>query len=236
MGFQVIRNDSDELKLHCERDHYLHRFPDPRSLPFGYVISIPNHGETNLVQDELHAKDGRLWGFVVMKKPQHHRQTGLFGYPGLPTSWQVLDLARVWIHPFLQNPFMQPSILNFKLEKTYYIERGSGYARSHNAHVFSQLVSKVLACVQMDWREHHPPVFPEQPYDIRLIISYCELAHHDGGAYKASSFKSCGKTSDGTKEVYVRWLKSPRKAWQPTHAIQMPLLGDVPAITGKAVR
>src|SRR5690554_4268455 len=82
-----------DVRHHCEQYHYLHRYPDPRSLPFGYVLEVDG---------EQRADDGRLLGLVVLKKPQHHRQRGLFGDEGLPTAWQVLDLARVWVHPALQ--------------------------------------------------------------------------------------------------------------------------------------
>src|SRR5690349_5155725 len=81
------------VREHCELYHYLNRWPDARSLPFGYCLQYG---------DSLFAPDKRLWGLVVFKKPQHHQQRKLFGYQGQPTSWQVLDLARVWVHPSLQ--------------------------------------------------------------------------------------------------------------------------------------
>lgn len=180
------------VRDHCERHHYLHRWPDPRSLPMAYALAVNGDLQTPALD---------LWGLMVFKKPQHHRQRGLFGYPGLPTAWQVLDLARVWIHPALQQP---------------------GWC------VFSQFVGLCIRHCQADWLIHHPPRFPELPYHIELVISYCELAHHDGTAYRASGFVTAGLTSDGTKEIYCRKLKAPRKRWSPEREVQWPLLAGMP--------
>lgn len=183
------------VKQHCEKYHYLHRWPDARSLPFGYRLEYDG---------QHHAPDGRLWGLVVMKKPQHHQQRHLFGYPGYPTAWQVLDLARVWIHPTLQRK-----------------ENG------HSLCIFSQMVSRVLKRVQWDWLEHHPPRYPDQPYHIEVIISYCDRDHHEGKAYRASGFQWNGFTSDRTKDVFYRKLRPPLKSWQPTGPVQIPLFTNM---------
>lgn len=192
-----------EIRRHVETWHYLKRWPDPRSLPFAHRL---------LIDGAAYAPDGRLWGVVVFKKPQHLRQRHLFGYPGLPTSWQVLDLARVWVHPDLQ--------------------------RKENGHalcIFSQMVGRAIRRVQWDWLTHHPPVYPDQPYHIEVIISYCDLAHHDGVAYRASGFKWHGYTADKSKETYYRLLKPPLKRWQPTRPAQLPLFGGMPLIHAERV-
>lgn len=61
--------------------------------------------------------------------------------------------------------------------------------------------------------DHHPPRFADLPYHIEVIVSYCDLAHHDGTAYRASNFRWIGYTRDHTKEVYARMLRPPRKRW-----------------------
>ena len=188
----------DPLKTACVSDHYLHRWPDARSLPFGYTLQ---YGESPF------APDGRLWGLVVFKKPQHHQQRHLFGYAGLPTAWQVLDLARVWVHPSLQR-------------------KEDGHALC----IFSQMVGRAIRRVQWDWLDHHPPRYPDAPYHVEVIISYCDLAHHDGKAYRASGFTWNGYTTDRTKEVYYRKLAPPLKRWRPTAPVQMPLLAGFPLV------
>lgn len=198
---RAIDHMLQQVRQHCEHCHYLHRWPDARSLPFGYYLQCG---------DEPFAPDGRLWGLVVLKKPQHHQQRRLFGYGDLPTAWQVLDLARVWVHPALQR------------------RRDDGQALC----IFSQMVGKVLRRVQQDWLEHHPPRYPDLPYHIEVIISYCDLNHHDGTAYRASGFQWNGYSADRSKEVYYRRLKPPRKSWRPVAPVQMPLFADMPLLHG----
>lgn len=194
------------VQLCCQRDHYLHRWPDPRSLPFAYALAVDG---------QVYAVDGRLNGMAVFKKPQHHQQRKLFGYKGLPTAWQVLDLARVWIHPDLQHK----------------------QTNGHAGNIFSQMVGLLLrqrgherlCAVQRDWIDHHPPRFPDQPYHIEVVISYCDLEHHDGRAYRASGFTWCGYTSDRSKEVYYRLLTPPRADWRDLtqQPAQLPLFAGL---------
>jgi hypothetical protein len=179
-----------QLRQHCERDHYLHRYPDPRSLPFGYLLEY---------DQTLHAPDGRLWALLLFKKPQHHKQQGLFGYPDLPTAWQVLDLARVWIHPDLQQP---------------------------GQNIFSRIVSLALRRVQWDWLGHHPPRFPSLPYHIELVISYADLRHHTGTSYRACSFTEHSRRAD--KALFIRRLNPPLRSWQPQRTYQIPLFEGIP--------
>jgi len=193
--FALWRCPDSFIRGAVEAHHYLHCWPDPRSLPFGYAL---------LVDGQRTARDGRPFGALVFKKLQHHRQRGLFGYPGLPTGWQVLDLARVWVHPDLQAVCWQGT------------DR-QGRPVEHRLCAFSRMVSLALRQVQRDWLLHHPPVFPHLPYHIELVISYCERAHHDGTGYRAAGFEKWPQlTADGTKEIYLRRLRPPRWRWTPT--------------------
>ncbi len=196
MNLSVTRDDGPGLRKCVETQHYLHNWPHAKSLPFGYRLRVDG-GEL--------APDGMMWGAVVLKKPQQGKMRGLFGYAGLPTAWQVLDLARVWVNPCLQ--------------------RKEG---GHALCVFSQMVGLVMRRVQQDWLVHHPPRFSNEPYHIVTIISYCDLAHHDGVAYRASGFRWHGFSSDRTMEVYVRHLRAPKKRWQPVRPAQMPLFEGLP--------
>lgn len=195
MKLSILRVTDAQLlgvvRSHCEAHHYLHRWPDPRSLPFAYVLTV---------DDNFLTRDGELFGLTVYKKPQHHRQRGLFGYPGLPTSWQVLDLARVWINPELQRP---------------------------GVNAFSQLVALCERRLNRDWLTHHPPRYPDQPYHLRLLLSYADLRYHRGTAYQASNFK-LHATANG-KALYVRQLPAPRWTWQPSMTrAQLPLFTGLP--------
>lgn len=199
MIVDVMRDDGPTIIHAIESYHYLQRWPDPRSLPFAYRL---------LVNGSDCAPDGRPHGVIVFKKPQHQRQAALFGYPDLPTAWQVLDMARVWIHPQWQR------------------EGDNG----HSLCMFTRTVSRCLRRVQRDWLAHHPPRYPERPYHIELIISYCQIEHHDGTAYRAASFEPIGTTSDGEKEIYLRRLRPPRKRWSVAEyggLAQLPLVAGV---------
>lgn len=193
MDVAALRMDSDDVVFHIEEFHYLHRWPDPRSLPFSYILEV---------NGALRADDGRLNGILVMKKPQHHKQRYLFGYDGFPTSWQVLDMARVWVHPQYQQLGLN---------------------------MFSRFVSKALRRVQADWLEHHPPRFPHLPYEIELIISYADRRHHDGTAYRACSFEYVANR--GQKDLYIKRLRPRRQSWNINRCgkhVQLTLFPFVP--------
>lgn len=195
MHIDLVRATSSALlasiRERCEQDHYLHRWPDPRSLPFAYAIQV---------NGALYAEDGRLNGLLVFKKLQHHKQKRLFGYEGLPTAWQVLDLARVWIHPIWQTP---------------------------GVHLFSRSVDLALMRVQRDWLAHHPPRFPDLPYHIELIVSYADLRFHTGAAYQACRFRKWG--TRGHKTLYIKRLSRPEWNWTPAQVqAQLPLWDEMP--------
>lgn len=186
--YAVQRCPKEFVRSTIERNHYLHRWPDARSLPFAYCLTVDGCRT---------AKDGRPFGIVVFKLLQHHKQKGLFGSEGLPTAWQVLDMARVWIHDELR-----------ECRWTGLDRRGR--VVEQNLNIFSRMVALVLRCVQRDWLEHHPPVFPALPYHIELVLSYCDRQHHQGTGYKASGFEYWGETSDKSKDIYIRRLRPPR--------------------------
>ena len=68
------------------KHHYLHRPIHPLSIPFAYSISL----------------DDVVVGTIIMVTPHFTKKKGLFGYEGLPTKWQVLQIARLWIDPKYQ--------------------------------------------------------------------------------------------------------------------------------------
>lgn len=209
-GWAVERVDAAAVRPTIEADHYLKRWPDPRSLPFAYRLeSVDLYTGRRFAA----AEDGRPLGVLVFKKPQHLRQAGLFGEgmtdPAtgrpLPTSWQVLDLARVWVHPDVQSVRWEG-------------RDRAGRPALQRLNLFSRMVAMALRRLQRDWLEFHPPVFPHLPYHVTLVLSYCDRAHHQGTGYRASGFSFWGPTADGTKDLYVRRLKAPRWDWTDVKA------------------
>jgi hypothetical protein len=176
--------------------HYMHRPVHPRACPFAYRILV----------------SGQEAGVIIMATPHFTRQRDLFGFPGLPTKWQVLVISRVWIAPRFQGQCV--------------IDQ---QGRSHSLPVASCALGQVLRRVQRDWIEHHPPRFPDQPYHIRLVIAYADLGQgHEGTIYKASNFRLWGSTKNtrprhstrgefnGTeKRLYIRELREPSWSYDP---------------------
>ena len=170
--------------------HYMHRPVHHRACPFGWAV---------LYDGEQYQNDGLPSGFIIFASIHFTRLKGEFGYPGLPTKWQVLSLARLWLHDDLP----------------------------HNSETCT--IAKALKLVQRRWLEVHPPRFLDQPYHITKIISYADTRNHQGTIYKAANFRESGRTRSqkrhkntrgpgiGEAELirFIYDLKEPRWAYSP---------------------
>jgi len=145
----------DWLNAQATTHHYMHRPIHQRSCPFGWAVRFDN---------ELYQPDSKPSGFIVFASIHYTRLRGQFGYPGLPTKWQVLLLARLWLHDDL--PRNSETVV----------------------------IAKALKQVQRRWLEVHPPVDLSQPYQIRKIISYSDTRYHAGTIYRAANFREIGRT------------------------------------------
>jgi hypothetical protein len=147
--------------------HYLHRPVHPRAHPFAYVVK----------------RDGIPIGTIIMATPHFTRQRGLFGYPGLPTKWQILMVSRVWLDPSVQGR----------------------QANGHASNVASCALGSVMRTVQFDWLEHHPPIYPDEPYHICLVMAYADTSiGHEGTIYKAANFTLWGETINSRRRHTTR--------------------------------
>jgi hypothetical protein len=147
------------------KHHYLHQPVDPRARPMVYVIK----------------HDNAMVGLVMLGIPHATKCGGWWGYPGLPTQWQVVDLCRIWL-----SPYYQPGEYGI-----YAREPGTvpGYIDRHGAFrptTATWAIAEVLQRVQADRVRLWPPVYPEQPYHIRLAISYHDPKFHRGTIYRQS--------------------------------------------------
>src|SRR6185369_11858882 len=77
----------------CVQHHYMHRAIHQRSTHFGWALSW---------NGDVLRPDGRPNGFLVYSSIHFTKMRGEFGYEDLPTKWQVLHMARLWIHPDFQ--------------------------------------------------------------------------------------------------------------------------------------
>lgn len=193
---QLIQEDRDRLNDMAARFHYMHRPVHYRACPFGWSVSFD--GTTEML-------DGDPCGFIVFASIHFTRLKGEFGYPGLPTKWQVLSLSRLWLHDDLP--------------------RNSETC----------VIGKALRLVQRRWLEVHPPKFPDQPYHILKIVSYADTRYHDGTIYRAANFRESGRTISqkrhknsrgpgmGNAELirFIYDLKEPR--WKYQTGMGLPL-------------
>lgn len=142
--------------------HYLHQPVNPQAKPIVYVIEHQKERLGLLMAGTPHATKCRNW----------------WGYEGLPTQWQVLDLCRIWLDPRIQKggdlcrPEVCPGFTGW---------RGKWWPS-----VASWAIETVLSRIQKDWVSMHPPVFPDQPYHITLVISYHDAKYHTGKIYQAA--------------------------------------------------
>lgn len=177
-SFSLIEKSGDWLNGVTTEHHYMHRSIHQRSCPFGWALSW--NGETR-------RPDGKPNGFIVYSSIHFTRLRGEFGYPDLPTKWQVLSLARLWLHPDFQRGggLFSPDIL------PGFVDR-KGVWRSRLATECVILPS--LQMTQGRWLGVHPPRFLDQPYHIVKIISYCDTRYFDGAIYRAAGFRESGRT------------------------------------------
>lgn len=145
--------------------HYMHRPVHCRAVPFGWSVSF----DGNACQT-----DGAPSGFIVFCSIHFVKLADEFGYPGLPTKWQVLSLARLWLHDNLP----------------------------HNSETV--VMAKAFKMVQRRWLEVHPPRFYDQPYHILKIISYADTRFHAGTIYKAANFRESGRTASQKRHHNTR--------------------------------
>jgi hypothetical protein len=156
--------DRDELNRMATTHHYLRRPVHQRSSPFGYRVRFDGCATM---------PDGKPAGFIMFASIHFTKQRELFGYPGLPTKWQVLSLARLWLHDDL--PRNSETVVIGKCLAVRGVEK--------------------ISRVGYDWLQVHPPKFPDQPYHIRLIVSYSDKTHgHQGTIYQAANFERVGET------------------------------------------
>lgn len=167
---ELVETKRDTLNDLATKYHYLHRPVHQRSSPFGYAVKFD--GMTTM-------PDGLPCGFIIFASIHFTKQRNLFGYDGLPTKWQVLSLARLWLHDDL--PRNSETVVISKAIQPKGMEH--------------------ISRAGMDWLRIHPPRFPEEPYHIRLIVSYADNSvGHAGTIYKAANFEGlvqcqcCGGT------------------------------------------
>lgn len=152
---ELCQATKEWLNAAAAAHHYMHRRVHDRATPFGWRVRFDG-------MDVM--PDGKPCGFIVFCSVHFTKLKGEFGYPGLPSKWQVLSLARLWLHDDLPR-FSETCV-----------------------------IGKAHKLVQRRWLEIHPPVNHDEPYHVLKIISFADNVHHRGTIYEAANYRKSGET------------------------------------------
>lgn len=159
--------------------HYLQRPVDSRCSPVAYLIELSHP-----------AILPQIVGCLIFGRPEATRcYDGKLTYGSLKDvrdgraaydRWEVLNLARVWLSPHVQESgtWCRPSLLPGFVDRR-------GRWRSTLA---SAVIELALASVGYDYLMQRPPCFPDEPYVIKAVLSYCDMHQHKGTIYRAAGF------------------------------------------------
>jgi hypothetical protein len=182
--------------------HDLHAPVDPRCSPVAYLIEL-DHGSSSAVGCLIFGRpeatccyDGKLtYGSlkdVESGRAQYDR-------------WEVLNLARVWLSPVVQygGRFCSSRFLPGFVDRR-------GIWRSTLA---SAAIELALTSIGSDYLMQRPPCFVEEPYDIRVVLSYCDTNLHTGTIYRAAGFERA-RTNERGIETYYTTAVAPLTSYQ----------------------
>lgn len=161
------KQDLEWAQSTVEKHHYLHHKVDNRARPMVYVI--------HLFDEAIRV------GLIMAGIPHATRCKGWWGYEGLPTQWQTLDLCRIWIDPRCQ--------IGGEYAKPGYVPGFTDRKGIFRPTVATWAIHQVLDRVQVDRVSLWPPVYINQPYHIRLVISYHDPKFHQGKIYRLTNAK-----------------------------------------------
>jgi len=149
-------------------------------------------------------------GLVMGGIPHATKCNGWWGYPGLPTQWQVVDLCRIWIAPAIQfgGSLARPDLV------PGFVDRKKVFRPT----VASWVIGQILSRIQVDRVSLWPPVYLDQPYHIRLVISYHDPAYHKGFIYRETNAipmytDGYGKPAPGSSGKFGWCYPLPEPAW-----------------------
>lgn len=173
------------------KHHYLHAPVDARCSPVAYLVTLAQE---------------RVVGCLIFGRPEATRcYTGNLTYGSQADvereraafdRWEVLNLARVWFDPRVQRGghWYRPDLLPGFRDRR-------GQWRSSLA---SWCIETALALVGYDYLTQRPPVFPDEPYEIRAVLSYCDTRLHKGTIYEAAGFTLARRNEAGIETWFTQ--------------------------------
>lgn len=191
------RNDTSWAQSVVREYHYLHKSVHPQQRPITYLIQY----------------QGNNYGLIMAGIPHATKCAGWWGYPGLPTQWQVVDLCRIWLDPALQTGgyLCSPDIVPGFMDRTNQFKPTTP----------TWAISQILKRIQTDWIAMWPPVYPSQPYHVELVVSYHDPQYHKGTIYRQLNaipmYQKDGQPIPSPSSGKFGWCwKLPRPSWQYT--------------------
>lgn len=167
--------------------HYLHAPVDARSSPEAYLIHLS--GEVFGITPPV--------GCLIFGRPEATRCSIWYGsvedvQAGKceVTRWEVLNLSRVFLIPEVQ---AGGKWYNHHLGLPGFRDR-RGVWRSTLA---SETIKAATLTIGYDYLCQRPPVFPEQPFQIRWLLSYCNPAFHKGTIYRMAGWELYRTNEEG---------------------------------------
>lgn len=156
------RADLEWAQQTVVQHHYLQQRVHYQARPWVYVI---RYGEQRL-------------GLVMVALPHATVNGNWWGGAGRPTQWQVVDLCRIWLDGRLQRggAWCRAGIV------PGFVDRKGQWQPS----TATWAIQAVLARIQRDWVSLNPLVYPDQPYHVRLVVSYHNPLFHAGTIYRHS--------------------------------------------------
>ncbi|QBD75304.1 hypothetical protein EPA93_04535 [Ktedonosporobacter rubrisoli] len=190
------RNGLDWAQEQVVEHHYLHTPVDVRCSPVALLVTLFNE---------------RV-GCLIFGRPETTKVNGWYGSledvrmgKCRLSRWEILNLARVWLDPSLQSKgkwyhpqdLIGPSILpGFYDRKLHW-----------HSSVASFLIGQAIDLIVFHYLICKPPVWMDEPYQIREILSYCDSHRHKGTLYRASGFTLVRRNSRGI-ETYARPVRN----------------------------
>lgn len=193
------RAGTDWAQRQVTAHHYLRTPVDPRSRPLVYVVELRH---PQILPQSI--------GCLIFGRPESTRcYAGRLTYGSQADvqagracfdRWCVLNLARVWLSPLVQEggQWCRPSLLPGFIDRR-------GLWRSTLA---SHVIGLALARVGYDYLAAHPPVDCTYPYHIRAVLSYCDRRRHKGTIYRAAGFE-LARTNERQIETWYTTAVAP---------------------------
>lgn len=179
--------------------HYLHAPVDPRSRPLVYIVQL------------IAPKVDRPIGCLIFGRPEATRcYDGALTYGSSADiqdgrarfdRWEVLNLARVWFDPCVQQPgylYHNPAYLPGFYDRHY----------TFRSTLASAVIAQALSRVGHDYLTAHPPVDCAYPYQIKAVLSYCDRRQHKGTIYRAAGFR-LARTNERQIETWYTTAVAP---------------------------